>query len=169
MIVSDTNTLSSFAAARALDLLFAALHVEVIYVPPAVQAELSAGIERRIVHLQQIQDLFDAGRLQVVELTEDEDVFQSSLPATLGRGEREGIALAVGRGARLLTNDNRALRICRCHNIPHLNLNALLRLLWLEGVATKAKVRTLMTRMTKVEGLVFKDRGEIFAEPDIFE
>jgi predicted nucleic acid-binding protein len=169
VIVSDTSTLSSFAAARALNLLFAALHVEVIYVPPAVQVELSAGIERRIAHLQQIQDLFETGRLQVVELTEDEDIFQSSLPATLGRGEREGIALAIGRGARLLTNDSRALSICRRHNIPHLNLNALLRLLWLEGVATKAKVKTLITRMSKVEGLVFKDRGEIFAEPGFFE
>jgi hypothetical protein len=36
--------------------------------------------------------------------------------------------------------------------------------LWKDGLMSKAKVKTMMVRMTKVEGIVFKTTEEIFAD-----
>ncbi|MGA9347583.1 MAG: hypothetical protein WBW48_02100 [Anaerolineae bacterium] len=91
MIISDTDILSSFAAAKGLTLFFDILHEDVIYIPPSVHRELR-------------------------------------------------------------------------NDIACLNLAALLRLLWKDGLVSKAKVKTMMMRMTKVEGIVFKTTKEIFAD-----
>jgi hypothetical protein len=50
MVVSDTNILGSFAAADALSSLFAVLLTDGITIPPAVEAEIQAGLARSAAH-----------------------------------------------------------------------------------------------------------------------
>lgn len=111
MILSDTSLLSSFAAARALPLLLVVLEEDAIFIPPAVEQELQAGLAKGVTYLQSVLDLIPRGQVQF---------------------------------------------LC-------LNLASLLRKLWTEGIATRAKVKTMIVRMEKTESLVFRDRDRVFA------
>lgn len=86
------------------------------------------------------------------------------LPPSFGLGEKEAVALCLREKASLLSNEKRVVNYCLRNDIPCLNLKALLRLLWKDGLMSKAKVKTMMVRMTKVEGIVFKTTEEIFAD-----
>ena len=164
MIVADSNILSSFAAAKGLHLLFKVLQEEVIYIPPGVHRELSAGLECGVSYLITVVDLVEGNQLCVLELTEQEQEQMATLPGSFGAGEREAIAICLRRGATLLCNEKRVVNYCLQHNIPCLNLKALLRFLWKGDVVSKAKVKTMIVQMNKVEGLVFKTTREIFAD-----
>jgi len=163
MILSDTGILSSFAAARGLPLLLAALEGDTILIPPAVEQELRAGLARGVTYLQNVLDLIPMGQVQLLDLNESGLECMSSLPETLGPGEREAIALCLRHGATLLCSDRRVVRYCDAQGILCLDLASLLRKLWTEGVATRAKVKTMIVRMEKVESLVFKDQDRVFA------
>lgn len=164
MIVADSNILSSFAAAKGLPLLFKVLQEEVIYIPPSVHRELSAGLEYGVSYLIAVVDLIEGNQLRILELTEQEQEQTATLPGSFGAGEREAITTCLQRGATLLCSEKRVVNYCLQHNISCLNLKALLRLLWKKGVVSKAKVKTMIVRMNKVEGLVFKTTKEIFAD-----
>jgi predicted nucleic acid-binding protein len=160
VIISDTNILGSFAAARAIPLLLKTLQVDIVYVPPGVYDELAAGVE----HLGIIEDLVGAGSLRLIELTEKDRTRMASLPPSFKRGEREAVAIAMRTGATLLSNEKRVVNFCLRQGVQCLDLITLLRYVWQRGVITKARVRTLILRMEKVEGLVIKNasRREVF-------
>ena len=158
MVVSDTNILGSFAAAEALPSLFALLATDVITLPPAVEAEIQAGVTRGATHLQRLLDLLADGRLVVVSLDEQVQAMAATLPRKLNAGEREAIALAAQRRAVLLTNDRRALSYCAAAQIATLDLKQLLRGLWVRKVARQAEVRAMITQMERVDRTVFLER-----------
>ncbi len=164
MIISDTNILGSFAAARAIPLLLKTLQVDIVYVPPGVYDELAAGQAAGVEHLGIIEDLVGAGSLRLIELTEKDRTRMASLPPSFKRGEREAVAIAMRTGATLLSNEKRVVNFCLRQGVQCLDLITLLRYVWQRGVATKARVRTLILRMEKVEGLVIKNasRREVF-------
>ena len=163
MILSDTSILSSFAAARALPLLLAALEEDTIFIPPAVEQELQTGLARGVTYLQDVLDLISMGQVQLLDLNESDLECMTSLPEALGPGEREAIALCLRHGATLLCNDRSVVRYCDAQGILCLDFPSLLRKLWTEGVATRAKVKTMIVRMEKAEDLVFKDHDLVFA------
>jgi predicted nucleic acid-binding protein len=158
MVASDTNILGSFAAADALPSRFAVLVTDVITIPPAVEAEIEAGVARGAAHLQQLLDMVAGGRLVVVTLA-------ATLPRKLNAGEREAIGLAAQQQAVLLTNDRRALSYCTTAQIATLDLKQLLRGLWVRKVVTRADVRTMIARMERVDRTVFLERDlqQVFA------
>jgi predicted nucleic acid-binding protein len=163
MILSDTSILSSFAATRSLPLLLAVLEGDTIFIPPAVEQELRAGLTKGIPYLQDVLDLIPMKQVQLLDLNESDQECMTSLPEALGPGERQAIALCLRHGATLLCNDHRVVRYCDEQGILCLDLASLLRKLWTEGIATKAKVKTMIVRMERVENLVFKDRDRVFA------
>ena len=163
MILSDTSILSSFAAARGLPLLLAALEGDTIFIPPAVEQELRAGLARGITYVQNVLDLIPAGQVQVLDLNESDLKCMTSLPEALGPGEREAIALCRRYRAILLCSDRRVVRYCDAQGIICLDLSSLLRKLWTEDIATRAKVKTMIVRMEKAENLVFQDQDRVFA------
>lgn len=163
MILSDTSILSSFAAVQGLPLLLAALEEDAVFIPPAVEQELRAGLVRGVTYLQDILDLIPMGQVQLLDLDESDLECVTLLPEALGPGEREAIALCLRHGTTLLCNDRRVVRYCDAQGILCLDLASLLRKLWTEGFATKAKVKTMIMRMEKAEGLVFKDQDRVFA------
>jgi predicted nucleic acid-binding protein len=165
LIISDTNILSSLAAAEALPLLFRLFPNNVIYIPPAVQQELQVGLERGQAYLQMILDAVSGGQLQVLPLSDREQHLAGQLPRTLNLGEQEAIALTQSHQARLLSNDKRAVRYCQTYQLKVVDLADVLRLLWTRRVVTRANVEQIITRMQQVENLVLNqtDRDKIFA------
>ena len=87
MIVSDTNILGSFAAARAISLLLKTLRVDVIYVSPGVHDELAAGQAAGVEHLGIIENLVSAGSLRLIDLTDEDRTHMASFPPSFKRGE----------------------------------------------------------------------------------
>jgi len=163
MFVADTNVLASFAAARGLELLLAALSVQTIYVAPAVLQEVQTGLEKGVGHLQSIVDLVEEGTIQVLNLEAVDQAQIATLPTAFGVGERESVVLARRHAATLLCNDRRVIRYCTRYDLPCLDLARLLRLIWLKGTASRAKVKTMIVRMEKIEHLVFKEQDRVFA------
>jgi predicted nucleic acid-binding protein len=119
------------------------------------------------VHVQAIMDLIETGAIRVLDIEATDQERTAALPSSFGAGEREAVALCQRYSATLLCNDHQVQRYCAQHNVPCLDLARLLRLLWLKGIATKAKVKTMIVRMEKVEHLVFKDPDRVFAPPEV--
>jgi predicted nucleic acid-binding protein len=113
IVISDTNVLSSFAAAEALSLLQQLFAQAQIAVPPGVHQELQAGLERGKAHLDVVLQAIASGQILVLALSLEEMQQLAAFPARLNLGEREAIALTVTRRATLLSNDRRAINYCR--------------------------------------------------------
>ncbi len=165
MIISDTNILSSLAVAEAFDLLFQLFSYTQIYIPPAVYRELQAGLDRNQTHLEAVLQAVDAGGLQILELSAQEQDLARNLPRKLKAGECEAIALAKNRPAYLLSNDKRAVRYCNENGIKTLDLATVLNLLWTRRVISKNEVRGLIEKMIQRENLQFtpSQRARVFA------
>jgi predicted nucleic acid-binding protein len=95
VIISDTNILSSFAAAKGLLLLFGILHEDVIYIPPSVHRELLDGLTYGVSYLAEVIRLVERGKLKVLDITEQDRRQIASLPTSFGPGEKEAVALCL--------------------------------------------------------------------------
>jgi len=71
-IVSDTNILSSLAAANALARLQQLFARSMLSIPPAVREELRTAVERGRTYLEPLVIAITAGEILLLELTEDE-------------------------------------------------------------------------------------------------
>lgn len=154
IVVSDTNVLSSFAAAEALPLLVRLFARTQLCVPPAVRAEILTGLDRGNIYLQTILQAIVDGSITVLDLSQDEMQALTGYPSRLNQGEREAIAITVTRQATLLSNDKRALRYCQQNQIRAVSLVDLLRLLWIRRIVSQDDVRAVIARMEQVEHLI---------------
>lgn len=153
LIVSDTNILSSFSAGSAIELLLQLFPEKSIHIPPAVERELLQGITRGQDHLKTISQAISEGKIQVLDLSAEEENEAGTLPAKLNSGEREAIALTRTRNARLLCNDKQAIRYCEQNNIQVLDLPFLLRQLWVRNITSQSSVKDVIHKMKEVESL----------------
>ncbi len=87
IIVSDTNVLSSLAAAQALDRLQRLFARSTLCIPPSVRDELRIAVERGRIYLEVLTTAIAAGEIPVLELTEVEHTVATTLPRKLGMGE----------------------------------------------------------------------------------
>ena len=127
VIVSDTNILSSLAAADALPLLLQLFPDDTIYIPPAVEQELQTALAFGRRHVERVLVALTAGMICRIELTAVERSQMATLPSQLHAGEREGIVLCQARKSLFLTNDRRAIRFCEAQAIQVVDLVVLLR------------------------------------------
>jgi predicted nucleic acid-binding protein len=134
VIVADTNIVSTFARVGALSLLVRLLEVDRLHITSASSHELRKAVAAGCAFLTPVLDAMPSGgELDLVELTEQENLALRDLPGSLGAGEAESIAVCLNRsGARLLTNDKRARNYCREKGIPCLDLPGLLRASWVQ-------------------------------------
>jgi predicted nucleic acid-binding protein len=109
IIISDTNILSSFASADALNLLPKLFPHKTIHIPPAVIEELQTALDHGQTHVERVFNALSAGEIQRIELTGDERVLMTTLPSKLHDGEREGIVICQTRKSPFLSNDRRAV------------------------------------------------------------
>jgi predicted nucleic acid-binding protein len=121
VIISDTNILSSFAAAKGLLLLFDILHEDVIYIPPSVHRELLEGLTYGVSYLAEVIRLVERGKLKVLDITEQDRRQMASLPPSFGLGEKEAVALCLREKASLLSNEKRVVNYCLRNDITCLN------------------------------------------------
>lgn len=160
IVISDTNVLSSFAAAEALSLLQQLFAQAQIAVPPGVHRELQAGLERGKAHLDVVLQAITSGQILVLALSPEETQQLAAFPTRLNLGEREAIALTVTRRATLLSNDRRAINYCRQQQVRVVSLVDLLRLLWVRQVVRQDDVRAVIAKMRQVENLVLTPEQE---------
>lgn len=166
-IVSDTNILSSLAAAQALSLLQQLFTRSTLSIPPAVRDELQVAVDRGKIYLEPLIVAIVARGISILELTEEEQALTVNLPQKLNAGEREAIALCQRRRVPLLSNDRRAVRYCQANGIDAVDLPTLLRLFWLQQLASRSEVEQIISRMKQVERLSLSDEqlAAIFAPP----
>lgn len=164
-VVSDTNILSSLAAADAFEALQRLFVRSTVSIPPAVRDELQVAVDRGRTYLAVVVDAIAAGDIPVLTLTDDERTLAATLPRRLNAGECEAIALCQQRRFALLSNDRRAVRYCQANGIDVVDLPAILRLFWTRQITSRAVVEQIITRMEQVERLTLSDaqREAIFA------
>ena len=167
IVISDTNVLSSLAAAESLPSLFQLFPKAQMLIPPAVEQELHAGLQRKQSHLASIFQVIAAGQLLVQPLSEKESTLAQNLPPRLNAGECEAIALAQSHQSLFLCNDKRAIRYCRQNEIEVLDLATLLNLFWVKQIVSKKAVEAMLQKMAATEGLTLSQtqRLRVFASP----
>lgn len=168
MILSDTDILSAFAKIERLDELFALLKTSQLYIAGGVFSEIEESFRQGREYALQIFELLAINRISILYLTPEEKIFCESLPISLGRGERESIAMARERAAFLLTNESRVAHWCREYKVPCIRLSDLLRGLWTEDVLTKAEVQASIIDLQVKDRMQFKATtlAAIFAEKE---
>lgn len=166
-IISDTNILSSLAAAEALGELRRLFARSTLSIPPAVRDELLVAVNRGRTYLGTLAAAIAAGDIPVLPLTDDERTLASSLPPRLNLGECEAIAICQQRQLPLLSNDRRAVRYCQINEIEVVDLPTVLRLFWTRQITTRAEIEQMLMRMEQIERLRLSDaqRAAIFAPP----
>jgi len=152
-IVSDSNILSSLAAANAIGYLQRLFARSTLSIPPAVRDELQVAVERGRTYLDRLTTAIAAGEILVLALTDEERTLASILPRSLNAGECEAIAICQQRQVPLLSNDRRAVRYCQANGIDVVDLPTILRLFWTRQLMTRADIEQLINRMAQVERL----------------
>lgn len=147
-IIFDTNVVSKFAKVNRLDLLrrmFTAARAGVqLYITPAIQRELEAGVENEVDYLADALQLIDAGHLQVVQPTKADQLFINSLPAKLALGEAEAIALCYRLNLVLISHDRKAINYCNRVGISCIRLTSLLDGMKTAGLLTESEIEEML-------------------------
>jgi predicted nucleic acid-binding protein len=152
MILVDVDILSAMAEIGQIHLLFALLQTPQLHITPGVFGELAHSFNLRRQYAVDVFALIIASQLQIVYLTQEEAAFRDTLPATLGAGERESIAIARARGGIVLSNESRVAHHGRTHGISYVRLPDILRALWMEGIVSQHEVQAI------IRDLQVKDR-----------
>ena len=95
---------------------------DVVWMGPVVKAEaVDAGKAIRAAGVEQIEAALEDGWLQVVDLSREEQSVQERLTrlSRLGLVEAEAIALASGRGARLIADDLEARHVAETVDVDY--------------------------------------------------
>lgn len=138
-----------------LPLLFALLQTTELHVTPGVFGELAYSFNLGRQYANEVFALLATGQIQIVYPTPDEATLQNSLPATLGTGERESIAVAKERGGTVLSNESRVAHYCRQYGIQCLRLPDMLRALWIEGIVAKEGVQDIIHDLQEKDRMHF--------------
>jgi predicted nucleic acid-binding protein len=168
-VVIDTDILSMFAKAAAVDVLAELLGPRRLVMTPAIHDEITAPLQYGYTYPTAVLTQVPVAPLTEQTWQEYERlwVFRSSL----GKGELQAIAFCKAEGALFATNDGVARRFAREQGVQVLTLQAILRGLWQSGVRTKAEVRALLERIKEADALEVPPEveSEIFGDSDAEE
>ena len=157
MVVADTDVLSVFAKVRRLALLFALFRDEEICTTPGVLAELQRSLDAAYDYALDVFAAIASGQIRLAHLTREERDLRDGLPPSLGRGEREIIAIAQGRNGVAVSNESRVRHHCRELGVACLGLPDLLRGLWRESLLGQDEVRELITEVEVQDRTTFRE------------
>ena len=119
MILIDTDILSAMAKIARLPLLFTLLQTTRLHITPGVFGELTHSFNLKRPYAADVFALIAADQVQLVYLTQEEAMLRDTLPATLGVGECESIAIAQVRHGIVLSNESCVVRcatiVCGLH------------------------------------------------------
>jgi predicted nucleic acid-binding protein len=167
MILVDTDVLCALAKIDRLPVLFALFQRPSFSITPGVLAELTHSLAMGRPYAEGVFVFIGDGRLQVVSLTPEEIILRDTLSDTLGAGERESIAVAKARDGMVISNESRVAHYCNQLEIPCVRLPDILRALWVESIASKQEVQTIIGDLQVKDRMQFKQEtlDAIFAEP----
>lgn len=161
-ILFDTDILSTFAKADAIQHLEALFSNDRLLITPKVYSELKVPKEYGYDFPDQI---FNSNRFELVQLTNKEiDEFKSSLldVKTIHSGELEAITIAINRRYIFCSKDAKALDYAAAHGIEVLYFHTILKALWKFDVLTRGEVKMLMDAMEQADNMVIKNRDIVF-------
>ena len=141
--VLDTNVLSLFAKVGKLHLLPQFSKIP-LYITPVIHQELEAGLESGVSYLAEALQLIEAGHLQVIHPNQTDTHFMSQLPAKLGLGEGEAIALCHRQNLAFITRDRKAANYCERAGIGFIRLADLLQRFEEVGVLARATIDKML-------------------------
>jgi predicted nucleic acid-binding protein len=147
-IILDTNVLSLFARSDRHDLLqsvFASARSQIrFFITPTIYAEIVTGYERGVFYLAGPLRLVESGQIRVLDLSQADRLFISSLPARLAMGEAEAIALCHRLLCVFVTHDRKAINYCERVGIPAIRLGSLLDRLHKAGLLTRDEIDKML-------------------------
>lgn len=164
MIIVDADILSMFAKAGSLNVLIEFFGKEQIGMTPAIADEISVPLQYGYSFPLQI-----LSQIPVVPISKSvgkEFLQLQTTAASLGGGEREGIAFCKVEGAMFATNDSTARRFAKMQGIEVISLQAFLRTLWVSGVRSKQEAKELLEQIKLSDDLKVSEEveNEIFGQ-----
>lgn len=161
-ILFDTDILSTFAKADAIQYLETLFSNNRLLITPEVYSELKVPKEYGYDFPDQI---FNSQRFELVQLTDGEiEEFKSNLldVSTIHSGELEAITIAINRGYMFCSKDAKALNYATAHGVEVLYFHTVLKALWRFDVLTQGEVEELMNTMEQADNMVIKNRDIVF-------
>ena len=161
-ILFDTDILSTFAKADAIQYLETLFSNACLLITPEVYSELKVPKEYGYDFPDAI---FNSNRFELVQLTDEEvDEFKSNLFGirSIHSGELETITIAMNRGYIFCSKDAKALDYAVTHGVEVLYFHTILKALWKFDVLTQGKVETLMDTMEQVDNMIISNRDIVF-------
>ncbi|MEA3345790.1 MAG: hypothetical protein U9Q78_06040 [Chloroflexota bacterium] len=141
-LIVDTDILSMFAKAGALEVLTEFFGEGSVAVTSAIRDEIAIPLQYGYTFPEAV-----LSEVPVVALTEQawgEHERLWTIGRSLGKGELEAIAFCKAEGAFFATNDAVARRFAQDQGVQVISLQTILRGLWLSGMRSKAEVRELL-------------------------
>ncbi|MBV7337722.1 PIN domain-containing protein [Chloroflexi bacterium TSY] len=143
-IILDTNVLSLLASANQLDLL-QQLAASPLYITPAIQKELLAGLEKGVHEIQEALNWVNTRQIQVLKLETAEDAMMAGFPNQLALGECEAIAICSQRNMMFITRDRKAANYCDRTGVSCIRLKVLLSQFQKAGLLTQTEIEQILT------------------------
>ena len=162
MVFVDTDVLSTFAKIQHLPLLFVVFDQDMLNIAAAVENEIKRGISKGFRFSNDIIALQTQGQICTYHTSPADQAFMSSLPQTLGAGERESMAICKRFAATFASNDGQVMHHCQANGIHCINLSDILRLLWELEILTQTEVRKVITEIETEDRLKFQTTDPIF-------
>ncbi len=161
-VVVDTDILSMFAKAHALDALIQAFRFLKPVITPAIRAEITVPLQYGFTFPWDVLQHFETVELPQESMKMYMRFLERFTP--VGRGELEAIAYCRETGALFSTNDRKAREFALNQGINVVSLQAILRSLWEVHGWTKGDVQRLLERLQKADRLLVSEevRSEIF-------
>ncbi|OGW37568.1 MAG: hypothetical protein A2Y97_00615 [Nitrospirae bacterium RBG_13_39_12] len=160
IIIFDTDILSMFAKAKALDVLFNLLKNFKLCITSRIKEELSAPLEYGYSFPQQIFDKFEV----VVPTKEEHSEYENLevLYPFLGKGELEAISIVKIRKCVFATNDSKAFEIALEQKTDVVNVHTILKALLERKILNKADLRNFIEKLELADNTKIKDVERIF-------
>ena len=162
MVFVDTDVLSIFAKIERLPLLFAVFDQETLNITYAVENEVKRGVSKGFSFSDDIIALQTQGQIRTYYTTPADQEFMSSLPQTLGAGERESMAICKRLTAIFASNERRVMHYCKAHQIDCLDLVRILRAFWELQILSQTDVQKVITEIETEDRLEFRTTDPIF-------
>ena len=149
MVIIDTDILSMFAKADAIDLLIE-LFKDKIVITPKIRDEISVPLEYGYDFPLRVLSRIRTMPLNKSAVGEYEKL-QEEL--SLGKGELEAIAYCKTEKCMFVTNDLKARTFAKSKGIFVISLQSILKALWKKRILTKKEVRKLFNKIIQVDNL----------------
>ena len=162
MVFVDTDVLSIFAKIQRLQLLFDVFNQDSLNISAAVENEIRVGVSKGFHFVHDIIALQKQKQICTHQTSAMDRVFMSSVPQTLGAGERESMAICRRLTAIFVSNERRVMHHCKANKIDCINLVEILRALWELKILTQCEVRGVIREIKIKDHLRFRTIDPIF-------